>query len=129
VPDIPPAEPPPGRRGLVDYHLASHSSRLPYDGLSDLGKALIALGLLASLLIIAGQTARWFYKGVWPTERVSLVWDALSLPRLSARWMGVQTILELWLALPLWFGVMCFLVIAGYTLRMAANVLRRWTPR
>lgn len=118
-------EPSPKMRGSAGSTPAAPGPGLPYSRLCDLGKALLALGLLAPLMIITGQTARWLYKGVWPNEHVSLVWDALGFPRLSSRWLGVQTILELWLALPLWLGVMCLLVIAGLTLWMAADVLRR----
>ena len=124
-----PVEPPPKMRGFAASSAASRGPHLAYDRLSSLGKALIVLGLLAPPIIIAGQTARWFYKGVWPTERVSLVWDALGFSHMSAHWAGVQIILDLWLASPLWLGVMCFLVIAGYVLRMVASVLRRYAPR
>ena len=116
-------------RGLVDCALTSSGSRLAYNLLSDLGKALVTLSLLAPLLISAGQTGRWFYRGVWPTERMSLVWDELGLPHPSDSWEGVQAILNLFLAVPLCLGVMCVLVVAGYTFRVAAAVLQRCTPR
>ena len=119
----------PRMRGFAGYSSASRGPHLAYDRLSSLGKALIVFGLLAPLIIITGQIASWFYKGVWPTERVSLVWDAVKLSRMSAHWTGVQIILELWLALPLWLGVMCFLIIAGYLLGAVASVLRRYAPR
>lgn len=120
-----PADPSPKVRGLVGRALTSPGSLLPYNRLSDMGGAFIALGLLAPLLIIAGQTARWFHKGVWPTEQMSLLWSALGLPRPSGPLVGLRTVLELLLAVPLWFGVMCLLVAAGYGFKMAASVLRR----
>ena len=125
---MPPAGPSSRVRKLVGCALTSPGSLLPYNRLSDVGGAFIALGLLAPLLIIAGQSARWFHKGVWPTEQIWFLWDALDLPRPSGSLVGLQTVLELLLALPLWFGVMCLLVGAGYTLRMAGNMLRRWAP-
>ena len=87
----------------------------------------MALGLLAPLLILAGQTAHWFYKGSWPSERMSLLWDALRLPHPSAPWAGAQAILDIFLATPLWLGVMCLLFAAGYATRTAAGVLRSAT--
>ena len=68
----------------------------------------MALGLLAPMLILAGQTVHWLHRGKWPSERVSLLWDTLNLPYPTASWAGVQLILDVWLATPLWFGVMCF---------------------
>ena len=89
----------------------------------------MALGLLAPMLILAGQTVRWLHTGTWPSEHVSLLWDALSLPYPAASWAGVQLMLDVWLATPLWFGVMCFLFVVGYGIRAAANMLRRSATR
>jgi len=87
----------------------------------------MALGLLAPLLIVAGQAAHWFYKGSWPSERMSLLWDALRLPHPSAPWASAQAILDMFLATPLWLGVMCLLFAAGFTIWAAAGVLRSAT--
>jgi hypothetical protein len=118
-----------GVRGFVRRAFTLHASHRPYDYLSDVGGALMALGLLAPMLILAGQTVHWLYRDNWPSERVSLLWDALSLPYPAASWAGVKLILDVWLATPLWLGVMCFLLAVGYGIRAAANMLRRSATR
>ena len=118
-----------GVRGFVRRAFTPNASHRPYDYLSDVGGALMALGLLAPMLILAGQTVHWLYRDNWPSERVSLLWDALSLPYPAASWAGVQLILDVWLATPLWLGVMCFLFAVGYSIKTAANMLRRSVTR
>jgi hypothetical protein len=118
-----------GVRGFVRRAFTPNASYRPYDYLSDLGGALMALGLLAPMLILAGQTVHWLHRGKWPSERVSLLWDALNFPYPAASWAGVQLILDVWLATPLWLGVMCFLFAVGYSIRAAANMLRRSATR
>ena len=85
----------------------------------------MVLGLLAPMLILAGQTVHWLHQDKWPSERVSLLWDGLNLPYPTASWAGVQLILDVWLATPLWLGAMCFFFAVGYSIRAAANMLRR----
>ena len=118
-----------GVRGFVRRAFTSNASRLPYDYLSDIGGALMVLGLLVPMLILAGQTVHWLHRDKWPSERVSLLWDALSLPYPPASWAGVQLVLDVWLATPLWLGVMGFLLTVGYGIRAAANMLRRSATR
>ena len=71
--------------------------------IEELGFVLIGSGLLVAIGVLAYQGIQWLRLAVWTPLPLALAWDAASIPRPHVTWLGVQTILDWVLDLPLSF--------------------------